>query len=61
MSGFLGNYVTDITTDEGKVETIQHGVVIIATGGTEYKPAEYLYGQSPEDCDPTGIGKETGR
>ncbi len=29
-------------------ETIEHGVVIIATGGAEYKPAEYLYGQSPK-------------
>ena len=24
---------------------IEHGVVIIATGGEEYKPEEYLYGQ----------------
>jgi len=25
---------------------VEHGVVILATGGTEYKPTEYLYGQS---------------
>jgi heterodisulfide reductase subunit A-like polyferredoxin len=46
-SGFLGNYNTDILTSDGKVETVPHGVVIIATGGMEYKPVEYLYGQSP--------------
>lgn len=47
-SGFLGNYVTDITTDAGDVVTVQHGVAVIATGGSEYKPTEYLYGQSPK-------------
>jgi heterodisulfide reductase subunit A-like polyferredoxin len=47
-SGFLGNYVTDITTNTGDVTTIRHGVVVIATGGSEYKPSEYLYGQSPK-------------
>jgi heterodisulfide reductase subunit A-like polyferredoxin len=47
MSGYLGNYHTDIVTADGKDETIDHGVVIIATGGSEYKPVEYLYGQSP--------------
>jgi heterodisulfide reductase subunit A-like polyferredoxin len=45
-TGFLGNYVTDIITGQGRIETIPHGVVIIASGGTEYKPVEYLYGQS---------------
>ncbi|MBN1188989.1 MAG: FAD-dependent oxidoreductase [Dehalococcoidales bacterium] len=46
-SGFLGNYSTDIITREGKTENVRHGVVIIATGGTEYRPDEYMYGQSP--------------
>ncbi|MDD5701011.1 MAG: FAD-dependent oxidoreductase, partial [Dehalococcoidales bacterium] len=48
MSGFLGNYVTEVATEDGNCETIKHGVVIIATGGVEYQPAEYLYGQSPQ-------------
>jgi len=47
MSGFLGNYITTITTDNGAKEEIKHGVVVIATGGSEYKPSEYMYGQSP--------------
>lgn len=47
MSGFLGNYITEITNAEGKREEINHGVTVIATGGSEYKPVEYAYGQSP--------------
>jgi heterodisulfide reductase subunit A2 len=47
MNGFLGNYITTITTAEGNKEDIKHGVVVIATGGSEYKPVEYMYGQSP--------------
>jgi heterodisulfide reductase subunit A-like polyferredoxin len=46
-SGFLGNYVTDIKTNTGDTVTISHGVVVVATGGSEYKPSEYLYGKSP--------------
>ncbi|MFZ5632439.1 MAG: FAD-dependent oxidoreductase [Bacillota bacterium] len=40
--GFVGNFVTKLTSGE----EIQHGVTIIATGGEEYKPSEYLYGQN---------------
>ena len=45
-SGFLGNYAAEIITDTGDNVEVEHGVVILATGGTEYKPTEYLYGQS---------------
>jgi len=47
LSGYLGNYVTEIVAGGGSTERIEHGVVIIATGGVEYKPTEYLYGKSP--------------
>jgi len=40
--GFVGNFVTKLSSG---VE-FQHGVTIIATGGEEYKPNEYLYGQN---------------
>ncbi|MFC1846367.1 FAD-dependent oxidoreductase, partial [Chloroflexota bacterium] len=46
FSGYLGNYKTEITTANGNAEIYEHGVVIVATGGVEYKPEEYLYGQS---------------
>ena len=40
--GFVGNFVTKLSSGD----EIQHGVTIIATGGDEYKPTEYLYGQN---------------
>ena len=46
FSGFVGNYTTKITTADGNTEEVEHGVVILAVGGVEYKPTEYLYGQS---------------
>ena len=47
FSGYVGNYITTIRTADASTEDIEHGVVIVATGGVEYKPEEYLYGQSP--------------
>ena len=43
-SGFLGNFDTDISTPEGTV-TIAHGAAVVATGGEQTKPTEYLYGE----------------
>ncbi|MDY6973225.1 MAG: FAD-dependent oxidoreductase, partial [Thermodesulfobacteriota bacterium] len=44
VDGFIGNFKTEITTGSYQ-ETLEHGVAIIATGATEYKPDEYLYGE----------------
>jgi len=48
-SGYVGNFTTELKRDGAPyVEKIEHGVVIIATGGQEYKPdGEYLYGRDP--------------
>jgi heterodisulfide reductase subunit A len=46
FSGYLGNYKTEISTTGGGIEEYEHGIVIVATGGVEYKPEEYLYGQT---------------
>jgi heterodisulfide reductase subunit A-like polyferredoxin len=43
-SGFKGNFTS--TINNGKKSSIQHGIIIIATGGEEYKGSEYGYGQS---------------
>jgi len=48
IDGYVGNFKTTIqnlTTD--KVQTLEHGAVIVATGANEHKPDEYLYGKSP--------------
>ncbi len=44
VSGYVGNFVTKVTS-EGRSKEILHGAAIIATGADEYKPVEYLYGQ----------------
>ncbi len=45
-TGIIGNYTTTIVKNDGsQKEIIEHGVVIIATGGKEYEPKEYLYGE----------------
>ena len=43
-SGYVGNFVTQVTS-EGRAREIKHGITIIATGAEEYKPTEYLYGK----------------
>jgi heterodisulfide reductase subunit A-like polyferredoxin len=46
LSGYVGNYTTILSTAGGGTAEIEHGVVILATGGVEYRPVEYLAGQS---------------
>ncbi len=47
IDGFIGNYTTNLSLGkEGKREKIEHGIVIVATGGNEHKTKEYLYGES---------------
>jgi heterodisulfide reductase subunit A-like polyferredoxin len=45
--GFVGNFVSTIKDDVGKEIHVEHGVVVLATGGRESKPDEYLYNQHP--------------
>jgi len=47
MAGIVGNYTTTISSTNGSGEptVLEHGVTIMATGGHEYNPTEYLHGQ----------------
>jgi len=48
FSGYVGNYKTALkvgSDGKGKEVEIEHGITIVATGGEELKPKEYLYGQ----------------
>lgn len=48
VSGFIGNFKTTISqfhNSEIVKCSIEHGIIIVATGAQEYKPTEYLYGQ----------------
>jgi heterodisulfide reductase subunit A-like polyferredoxin len=48
-TGILGNFTTTLqnSKDGAKVTGIEHGAAILATGGHEYRPEEYLYGRHP--------------
>jgi heterodisulfide reductase subunit A-like polyferredoxin len=46
FSGYIGNFKTRVTLGREKpTREIEHGVTIVATGGEELKPKEYLYGE----------------
>ena len=46
ISGVCGNFSSAISV-KGEARSISHGVVVVATGGQEHQPTEYLYGQHP--------------
>jgi heterodisulfide reductase subunit A2 len=45
-SGFVGNFETTLSAG-GRLETIPHGVVVVATGAKPTDAEEYLYGKNP--------------
>lgn len=52
VEGFVGNFKSTIKTLD-KERVLEHGVTIIATGASELKPDQYLYGK--EDRVITGL------
>ncbi|MBU0968234.1 MAG: CoB--CoM heterodisulfide reductase iron-sulfur subunit A family protein [Proteobacteria bacterium] len=44
-SGYVGNFTSAIDTGHGS-EVVNHGIIILATGGRPYQPSQYLYNQS---------------
>ncbi|MBY8983574.1 MAG: hydrogenase iron-sulfur subunit [Candidatus Lokiarchaeota archaeon] len=48
VSGYIGNFTTDITfSKEKKKKNVTHGIIIVATGAKEYEPqvSDFLFGQ----------------
>ncbi len=45
ISGYVGNFTSTIEGFDGNT-VINHGVVVIATGGKPYQPTQYSYGTS---------------
>jgi heterodisulfide reductase subunit A-like polyferredoxin len=46
FSGYKGNFTTEVLVGPGMYERkIDHGVTVVATGATEYRPKEFLYGE----------------
>ncbi|MFP3870822.1 MAG: CoB--CoM heterodisulfide reductase iron-sulfur subunit A family protein [Syntrophobacteria bacterium] len=46
-SGVVGDFTSTVMDREGNQKTLNHGAVIIATGGKPHEPKEYLYGEDP--------------
>jgi heterodisulfide reductase subunit A len=46
VEGFVGNFKSTIQTN-GTRKVLEHGIAIIATGASELKPGQHLYGQDP--------------
>jgi len=47
FTGHIGKFKSTLEGPEGKQE-VEYGAAVIATGGEEYKPTEYLYGENPK-------------
>ncbi len=47
--GSIGRFKTTLLSQNGvqKRFDVEHGITILATGGREYRPAQYLYGEHP--------------
>jgi len=59
VSGYVGNFTTKIRMEPAQeFKEIVHGVAIIATGGEEYKPIEYLYGKDSRVLTLLELGEE---
>jgi len=51
-SGFVGNFTSELKRNGSAdfpqaTEKIEHGILVVATGATEHKPASFGYGRSP--------------
>jgi len=49
VSGYVGNFKTTGALNSGSEvkRELEHGAIIVATGGEEFHPNEYLYGKDP--------------
>ena len=45
VSGYVGNFTSTLSTGDAS-EVVNHGVLVIASGGMEYSPKGYLYGEN---------------
>ncbi|MBU1053858.1 MAG: CoB--CoM heterodisulfide reductase iron-sulfur subunit A family protein [Proteobacteria bacterium] len=50
VTGTIGSFTTTLKSEINPldIKVINHGAAILATGGKEYRPEEYLYGKYPQ-------------
>ncbi|MDP6576260.1 MAG: FAD-dependent oxidoreductase, partial [Dehalococcoidales bacterium] len=44
--GYAGNFVVSLKANKSSLYFLEVGAIIVASGGEEYRPTEYLYGQN---------------
>ncbi|MDY7001916.1 MAG: FAD-dependent oxidoreductase, partial [Thermodesulfobacteriota bacterium] len=60
VSGYVGNFQTSIVAPEGP-KTLEHGAVVLATGGVGYEPRQYLHGESGQVLTQAELEEKLGR
>jgi heterodisulfide reductase subunit A-like polyferredoxin len=46
FEGFKGSFTTEVQTgSDNGTRKVEHGIIIVATGASEYQPTEFLYGE----------------
>jgi heterodisulfide reductase subunit A-like polyferredoxin len=55
IEGFVGNFKTQLKLPGGESLQLEHGAVIVATGGSELTPTTFCYGQDPRVLTLTGL------
>jgi heterodisulfide reductase subunit A len=59
ISGYVGNFTTTLMEKKKQSPAmIQHGVIIVATGGLPYEPTEYQYNKSKDVLTQTAFEKD---
>ncbi len=59
ISGYVGNFKSLLKTQGKKDPTeVEHGVIVVATGGLPYKPVEYHYEKSDDVITQTEFEKD---
>ncbi len=59
IAGYVGNFKTSLKSKETEKPTeIEHGIIVVATGGLPYKPVEYQYAKSDNIITQTAFEKD---
>ncbi|MBU1158141.1 MAG: CoB--CoM heterodisulfide reductase iron-sulfur subunit A family protein [Candidatus Thermoplasmatota archaeon] len=53
IKGYIGNFETTLKSGE----KLKHGAIVVATGGVEYEPVEYMFGKNPKVVRQTDLGE----
>ena len=47
VGGYVGQFRTQVQSADGRLEEVDHGAIVMATGARQVEPREYMYGRDP--------------